>query len=96
MEQLDIAIPEQILHASEWQEQGKIAGKSFCVTGSFDSISRDEIHELVEKNWGEVRSSVSSKLNYLIVWDNAGSKKSKAEELGVQILTIDRFQSMIW
>jgi DNA ligase (NAD+) len=72
-----------------------IAGKSFCVTGSFDSISREEIHELVEANWGEVRTAVSAKLDYLIVWDNAGSKKSKAEELGVQIFTLDDFQSMI-
>lgn len=95
MEQLDIAIPEQILRTSEWQGQGMIAGKSFCVTGSFDSISREEIHELVEANWGEVRTAVSAKLDYLIVWDNAGSKKSKAEELGVQIFTLDDFQSMI-
>ncbi|MFZ2256091.1 MAG: BRCT domain-containing protein [Patescibacteria group bacterium] len=44
-----------------------LAGKSFCVTGSFDSMSRDEIHEMVEKNGGEVRSSVTGKLDYLIV-----------------------------
>lgn len=89
--ELDISSPLTSLP----QESGAISGKSFCVTGSFDGISRDEIHELIEANWGEVRSSVSGKLDYLIVWDNAGSKRSKAEELGVNILTIDAFQSMI-
>lgn len=44
----------------------KLSGKSFCVTGSFDSFSRDEIHDMVEINGGEARTSVSSKLDYLI------------------------------
>ncbi len=44
----------------------EITGKSFCVTGSFDNISRDQIHEMIESHGGEVRSSVSSKLDYLI------------------------------
>ncbi|MBC7498641.1 NAD-dependent DNA ligase LigA [Candidatus Gracilibacteria bacterium] len=73
----------------------QIVGKSFCVTGSFDTLSRDEIHELVEKNGGEVRTSVSARLDYLITGDNAGSKRIKAEEYGVQILSISDFQSLI-
>ena len=44
-----------------------IFGKSFCVTGSFENISREEIHEMVEKQGGEVRTAVTSKLDYLIV-----------------------------
>jgi DNA ligase (NAD+) len=44
-----------------------IFGKSFCVTGSFDHISRDDIHEMIEKHGGEVRTAVTSKLDYLIV-----------------------------
>lgn len=70
-------------------------GKSFCVTGSFEGISRDEIHELIEKNGWEVRSSVSSKLNYLIVGSDAGSKLEKAKESGVSIITIEDFRRMI-
>ncbi len=73
----------------------QIVWKSFCVTGSFDTLSRDEIHELVEKNGGEVRTSVSARLDYLITGDNAGSKRIKAEEYGVQILSISDFQSLI-
>jgi len=65
------------------------------VTGSFDAISRDEIHELIEKNGGEVRTSVSAKLDYLIVGTDAGSKKTKAESLGVKCIGIEEFQSML-
>lgn len=50
------------------------------MTGSFVSYSRDQIHEMIEKNGGEVRTSVSSKLDYLIAGENAGSKKLKAQE----------------
>lgn len=69
--------------------------KSFCVTGSFEWISRDEIHGLIEKNGGEVRSSVSSKLDYLIVGSEAGSKLEKAKGLWVNILDINGFLEMI-
>jgi DNA ligase (NAD+) len=75
----------------EVREDSLIAGKSFCVTGSFESMSRDEIHELIEKHGGAVRSSVSSKLDYLIAGENAGSKLAKANECGVQILSLDEF-----
>ena len=94
-DELDIVIPEQILRSSEWQSHGILGGKSFCVTGSFENISRDAIHELIEANWGEVRSSVSGKLDYLVVGTDAGSKKSKAEELGVKCIGIGEFRELI-
>jgi DNA ligase (NAD+) len=72
-----------------------IFGKSFCVTGSFDIFSRDEIHELIEQHGGEVRTSVSTKLDYLIAGENAGSKRSKAMECGVKIVSIEEFQDLI-
>jgi DNA ligase (NAD+) len=54
-------------------------------------VSRDQIHAYIEDGGGEVRTSVSSKLQYLIVGSDAGSKLQKAKELGVGILTIDDF-----
>jgi DNA ligase (NAD+) len=98
--ELDIQIPQKTpLFATESGESPPLTGglhwKSFCVTGSFDTLSRDEIHECIEKNWGEVRTSVSSRLNYLIAGDNAGSKRTKAEEYGVQILSLADFQNLI-
>lgn len=62
---LDIAMPTIL--PTDYPTNRLLSGKSFCVTGSFDNISRDEIHELIEKNGGEVRTSVTSKLDYLIV-----------------------------
>jgi DNA ligase (NAD+) len=49
-------------------------------------LSRDEIHIMIEENGGEIRSSVSGNLDYLIAGENAGSKKEKAQSLGVTVL----------
>ena len=65
------------------------------MTGSFDTISRDEIHTMVEQNGGEVRTSVSKNLDFLIAGEKTGSKLEKAESLGVKILTINDFFKMI-
>jgi DNA ligase (NAD+) len=91
LHELDLQIPEGI---SVWVTEWILSGKSFCVTGSFDAISRDEIHELIEKNGGEVRTSVAGKLDYLIVGSDAGSKKSKAESLGVECIWIEEFYEL--
>lgn len=79
---------------SQKKETG-LSGKSFCVTGSFEGISRDEIHALIEENGGEVRTSVSPKLDYLIVGNDAGSKKAKAEELEVKILDLEGLYGLL-
>lgn len=55
-----------IAEVGESEENTAFAGKSFCVTGSFPNIPRDEIHTIIEQNGGEVRTSVSPKLDYLI------------------------------
>lgn len=65
------------------------------MTGSFDNISRDEIHELIEQNGGEVRTAVTGKLDYLIVGSDAGSKKTKAESLGVKCMGMEELKSFI-
>jgi DNA ligase (NAD+) len=93
--ELEIEQPSRLLGTHQEGNSSNILGKSFCVTGSFDMLSRDDIHELIEKNWGEVRTSVSAKLDYLIAGDNAGSKRSKALECGVQIISLIDFQNLI-
>lgn len=65
------------------------------MTGSFEGISRDEIHDLIEQHGGEVRTAVTGKLDYLIVGTDAGSKKSKAENLGVKCIDIITLQSLL-
>ena len=94
--ELDIEVPRQnpqSLRDSHFRKE--LIWKSFCVTGSFEGISRDDIHDLIEQHGGEVRTGVTGKLDYLIVWENAGSKLQKANELGVNILSIDELQNMI-
>lgn len=59
--------------------------KTYCITGVFD-VSRKDIKELIVSNGGKVVSSVSSKLDYLVCGDKAGSKKAKAEKLGISII----------
>lgn len=80
--------------ANNQETTGILAGKTFCVTGTF-ALSRDEIHALIEENGGEVRTSVSGNLDYLIAGDNAGSKKEKAQSLGVTVLNWEGFQNIM-
>lgn len=88
--ELDIVIPER-----KERILGILLGKSFCVTGSFDDISRDEIYEFIESHGGEVRTAVTGKLDYLIVGSDAGSKKSKAESLGVKCIGIEEMRILL-
>lgn len=94
LEEVHPVIPKSEV-SNESEEELKLTGKSFCVTGSFENISRDEIHALIEENGGEVRTSVSAKLDYLIVGSDTGSKKTKAEELGVKILDLEGLYGLI-
>lgn len=75
-------------------EGGKLSGLSFVVTGTLP-VKRDEAHDLIEAHGGKLLSSVSSKLNYLVVGEEAGSKLEKAEKLGVKILDWDGLKALI-
>jgi DNA ligase (NAD+) len=73
---------------------GPLIGKSFVITGTLP-VGRDDAKDLIERNGGKILSSVSSKLNYLIVGDEPGSKVEKAQSLGVSIVDWDQFQKML-
>ena len=64
----------------------KLAGLTFVITGTLPTMSRDEAKALIESNGGRVSGSVSKKTDYLLAGEKAGSKLSKAEALGVQVL----------
>lgn len=68
--------------------EGPLSGKSFLVTGTLP-VKRDEAHELIESNGGKLLSGVSSKLSYLVVGDDPGSKVEKAQSLNVKIISWD-------
>jgi len=73
-----------------------LKGKSFVVSGVFEKVSRNELKKLIEDNGGKVSSSISSKTSYVVAGDNMGpSKKTKAENLNVPIISEDDFLGMI-
>jgi DNA ligase (NAD+) len=69
----------------------KFAGKAFVVTGTLHKYTRDEIQDRIKSLGGRASSSVSKKTDYLVAGENAGSKLSKAEKLGITILSEEEF-----
>lgn len=73
----------------------KLGGKSFVVSGSFEHFSRDGIKDHINANGGQVKSSLSSKVDYLLTGSDAGpSKLKKAEKLGIQVITEEAYREM--
>jgi len=78
------------------QGSGELEGKSFLFTGTLSRFKRSEAEAMVEAKGGTLLGSVSSKLNYLVVGEDAGSKLEKAKKLGtVAILSEDEFLTLI-
>ncbi len=67
------------------------SGKTFVLTGTLNTMARDEAKEKIESRGGKVSGSVSKKTHYVVAGAEAGSKLQKAEELGVKILTEEEF-----
>ena len=63
-----------------------VAGKTFVLTGTFPSLSRDQAKDLLEKAGAKVAGSVSKKTDYVVAGADAGSKLTKAEELGITVI----------
>ncbi len=79
----------------EQEMDERFYGKTFVLTGALSNYTRDEAIEIIEKFGGKTSNSVSKKTSYVLVGDEAGSKLTKAEQLGVQILTEQEFIEMI-
>jgi DNA ligase (NAD+) len=74
----------------------KLNSQIFVVSGVFSKFSRDELRSYIENNGGKVKSSISSKTDYLVAGDNMGpSKKEKAINLNVEIISEDEFIELL-
>ncbi len=79
------------------EEEGmddRFAGLTFVVTGTLPSMGRKEASELIERHGGKVSGSVSKKTSYLVAGENAGSKLTKANDLGVPVISQEQLESM--
>lgn len=94
LEQAGVNLVNQKRNTS--QASGELEGKTFLFTGTLNRFKRSEAEAMVEAKGGTLLSSVSSKLNYLVVGEDAGSKLEKAKKLGtVAILSEDEFLTLI-
>ena len=73
----------------------RLEGLTFVLTGSLENYTRDEASNIIEKFGGKVSGSVSKKTNYLLAGEEAGSKLTKAQNLGIQIISEEDFKNMI-
>lgn len=76
-------------------EYGIFSGKTFVLTGTLPTMKRSEASEIIEQHGGKTSSSVSKKTSYVLAGEDAGSKLTKAQSLGVEIITEEQFLAMI-
>lgn len=82
----------------EWhgeEKTDKLAGKTIVVTGTLPTLSRAEAEALITKNGGKASGSVSKKTAYVLAGEAAGSKLTKAQQLGIPVIDEAAFLQMI-
>ncbi|MCK9990597.1 MAG: DNA ligase (NAD+) [Rugosibacter sp.] len=99
----NVEVIEQLRAAGvNWEEGGPMAlapaaqaGKTFVLTGTLPTLTRDEAKALIEAQGGKVAGSVSKKTDYVVAGSEAGAKLEKAQELGIQILNEDQLKEIL-
>ncbi len=79
----------------EEKKDDRFAGQTFVLTGTLSRYTRDEASAIIESFGGKSSGSVSKKTSFVLAGENAGSKLTKAESLGIRIITEDEFEEMI-
>ena len=75
--------------------EGVFVGKTFVLTGTLPTLSREEAKALIQKEGGKVSSSVSKATDYVLLGESAGSKQKEAEKLGVKMIDEETFLKMV-
>jgi len=75
--------------------QKKLAGKTFVLTGTLQTMTRDEVKEKIRRAGGKITGTISAQTNYLVAGENPGSKYTKAQELQIPILTEAEFENLL-
>ncbi len=76
-------------------EDSHLDNLKIVITGSFENFSRDELKQLIKQRGGIPSSAVSSKTDFLIIGENAGSKLKKATEFGIELITEDNLRRFL-
>jgi DNA ligase (NAD+) len=100
LEQVGVRVVAELRGSVEGQlgqdaEQGPLAGKSFVITGTLPALSRAEAKALIVEHGGRVAGSVSGKTDYLLCGEKAGSKLTKAQQLGVPVIDEETLREMV-
>ena len=82
-------------YIEEKGEDNRFEGKTFVLTGTLEKYTRGEAANIIEKFGGKTSSSVSKKTNYVLAGEEAGSKLTKAQNLGIKILSEEEFDELI-
>ena len=77
------------------QQNDKFSGLTFVLTGTLDTMTRNEATLLIEQNGGQTSSSVSKNTSYVLAGHDAGSKLAKAQSLGINIIDEEMFKKML-
>ena len=86
---VDMTAPKRV------KVQGAFTGKTFVLTGTLPTLTREQASELIVNAGGKVTGSVSKKTDYVVAGDEAGSKLTKAQELGITILDEDSLRDLL-
>lgn len=101
------SLPQNLELVRQFKEQGidpkadnqiidnRFAGLTFVLTGTLPTYTRTEASEIIERLGGKTSSSVSKKTSYVLAGEEAGSKLTKANQLGVPVITEEQFNEMI-
>ena len=81
--------------SAEKKTDNVLEGKTFVLTGTLPSMTRDQAKELIQSYGGKVSGSVSRKTSYVVAGQDAGSKLNKAIELGIPVISEEELLNMI-